>query len=1057
MLGRCPIRNRCRPRLILAGLMAPLAFLLPAEPSAALEAKNDTDFPLLQSARRAFEQQDHERATQLIEEACRKQPDLLQTDIQLTPSEWNRFWQATRATVHERRLSDDDDAGRVAIAERLHQAGLLQAARTMVIQALSIDPRNETAQQYARDWHAFGGGLVQYALHVRFNQPLLQETIQDENIEERLRSDKTFMLLPVQYFSGHERLALGPGSLIVRDEAGRQCSFRGLLLCEWQQRHRNRGAQESRSGLTDLDLKLQPSQDPIWETVYVAPCLEPEETMIDVDAPPAVPHQPFDLECVNTISPNRRSGGSNRRSSSLRNRDQTRQGSGFVIFVAEIPKDAEFVRCELAGSPDLDLPLDLVRQLDRDFSGLEPLDQKAGVTVLGRFATNPVRPIAAAAISKLAAIRRELSEVDNDDFSRGQEADAQGSDPLVQEIESALLEGLNHPDAFVRELTFDALLDERLTLSTGFLSQLTDTSDLPLLMELLELLEERLAESIEKDEGDSRHHRSRRQRDVPAMIADTMSDRPRSRAGFNDFALIHACLSHDEPAIRNRAVQIIIEDGSQQSLMLLTSLPGESRSSLVALYPRIRDPQLKAAVLKLVLLTAGPDVGAELLRESKGLSLKLRGEDDPLLIVMSTGQLGPATTELVNLLVDADFSHLADSPKLEQALLSLPIGQPGNQGLAEIALSLARRHFDGRYVAPTPVGDRRSMRRSRHQGNEANPFEALLTVLATHANIPRSVYQEAAGTLLEAGRIEPLDEGLHASADPNRRVALMRFFVRSGPYARHPDLPQFLARGLNSGNNRTTIAALNGLAVLYKSLPRDALWQFRLSAKMGISTEALLDLSLDKDRKIAEPATSFLAILASMSTDEEKEFALLTEKAARQGMLYRLDVKRITQPGADYGSMFYLTISEQELSPNGSRSSHRNALAMRRQLPMIGPTVQIQLAGNGQYQVVAAGRRIGQYEIDPKRMQQQTRRPNTQISINIGPMLRSVLTSEAARQQELVGRLDILELTTEQSTNIQYTTLGNWEGTWNSRNRGRSASGTYPIQLEAAWIILEPK
>jgi hypothetical protein len=244
---------------------------------------------------------------------------------------------------------------------------------------------------------------------------------------------------------------------------------------------------------------------------------------------------------------------------------------------------------------------------------------------------------------------------------------------------------------------------------------------------------------------------------------------------------------------------------------------------------------------------------------------------------------------------------------------------------------------------------------------------------------------------------------------------------------------------------------------LYKSLPRDALWQFRLSAKMGISTEALLDLSLDKDRKIAEPATSFLAILASMSTDEEKEFALLTEKAARQGMLYRLDVKRITQPGADYGSMFYLTISEQELSPNGSRSSHRNALAMRRQLPMIGPTVQIQLAGNGQYQVVAAGRRIGQYEIDPKRMQQKTRQPNTQISINIGPMLRSVLTSEAARQQELVGRLDILELTTEQSTNIQYTTLGNWEGTWNSRNRGRSASGTYPIQLEAAWIILEPK
>ncbi len=968
-----------------------------------IDAVNDPA-ALIALAQEYLVRQDEPAAAACVERACRLKPEWLESTEPQSPARWNEAWFRLRAAVRVGRLAAHDAAGRTEVAAWLFDAGLAEAAADLLLDALDIDRRCARARELADEWGLFGGGPMEFDLRPALSIDLTPEVLADEGLEAAPREGRTLLLVPFDYVPTRSTQVINRTALRVRDEAGRTHSPRGLVLLNYAP-----AAPACGEGARTLPAwTLQADNEPIWERIEVEP-------VTDASAPLA---GPFQLICVNSSPPMVRGGRARRPAGP--SGSQPRQGSGYAAFVVEVPAPITWIEVSIPRGPTLRIENALLELLHARIAPDTPAARLAALTEALRPAVRSFnRPIAGAAVAQLAmlaACREDLA------------------------VHRALLETVMHPDSTVRARGFEAVLNTRSPPSAVMVEAIESCPDPAVLESLLDELAIYLAAPAPSDAAPQ----------AAAPQADSIRRAvamlPSAADRADACVLLGACTRSGFAQVRDRAVGAALAAGTQESISLLVHLTRDTQASLIRRLPELTDLRVRSAAAR-VLLAANPQSAASLGAVMKDLSLGISGEDDPLLAVLASGQLGAGLVPMLDILANADLSAVAESPRLRQALETLPIGRSSDAGVAEAALKLALAQFKPAYRAPARTeGD------GRPTGPPTNAFENLLAMLASNANVPPEIAHPAAARLLEAGRVGTLHEALLKTTSRTRRSELIAFFVKDARWQKHEALPTFLAASLADSDMKNVQTALAALAALQKQADPRQMWRFRLAIKHGLPpTDRLIALTGAEDDKVAGAASGLLGWLAGLSRAEQAEMAAAGEPQGRADALRNIEMRRAGAPSGAFVCLLYVDVRSSAADQAGTSST---AAPARESIPLVAGTVSFQRTGD-RIQVVFDGLEIGAMPApDPA----GAGGSGGSVQLGAATLLRAALLSEDARREGLTGKIDLLGLAADQRCDVRYERLGTWAGTLSlTAGSGSAGPSSFPLQIAGARLLLEPQ
>jgi hypothetical protein len=952
---------------------------------------------------------------------CEIDPDLLTDDRRHSPRSWHDFWFTQRAAIRERALAPDDAAGRVELALWLHAAGIPEAARQMLMAALEVDDSLAEAQDLADRWRLFSGGPVRFDLGYGLTQPLLLEAYTDQGVELILRRDHVFLVLPFAYEPAESKLIINKSLLRAITSEGRAGLVKGIALLEHKggQPAGWPGGPSGRPVGSPAELGLQAGSEPLWERLEV-------ERNADGDV--------VEVVCFNTVQPVvPRPAGAGRAPVQPRDRPgapggrEVRPASGYAAFVIEVSRAMVHVDCEYRGAEPLRLEAELLAALAAPADAAGPGGERL-LEFLIRQASVEQAAIAAVAVGKLAMMRGQEEDLP------GEPVAADGA--RVRRIDAALLAAMAHPDRLTRRAAFDALIGGG-PLRASMLDQVRTLDNLEALKGMLEqarkALEPPAPTAGGQDPGDP--HRRFDPFFAPAdgedLVTRAVAGLPASHASPNVFAILAACLDHQDPTVRQRALDILLARPTQQSVQAMVAAGRTGRQDVIAKLAGVEKPEVKEALLRAMLTSADAEMLASLLAACSDVSLIITSESDPVLAAVTEHESGPVLEQLAALLARSDLSAVAHTGGFRRVMEAMAAHQHRPEARAGL-LKLALAQFSPAYEAPI---------RREHARGGLPQESAIEEILASLAGSPDAVVSRAAATaLVSAGRLELLNARL-AQTTPERRRELVRSLSGDKSLSEREALPMFLAGRLSDEDPGTIQAALASLAIIERGLEVRERWRARLAVKQALPSAALLALTDHADDRIARQAVDLLNRL-TQGSGAPVDFSVLPDQDARRDSLAILDGERAAWPTGLFACMVYLDVQPTASPPPVG-------LAGRKSVPLPSAQLMLRRSSAGNLEVLAGGNPIASISSPEQGV-------GGKLLIDAAPLLRAALGSPQAEREGLAGRVDLVWLNRARECELAYEQLGAWSGELQGQEHDMGSGPIRPLRITGARIILEP-
>lgn len=841
-------------------------------------------------------------ARMCVERACALEPGLLDDDLSREPLAWNELWFTRRAELRAQSLADHDAAGRVDIAVWLHRAGFRHEARTMLQEALELDPSLKRARRLADAWLPDTQRTVQLDLSYGAAHPLLPEELSDQGKPVEPREGMMLLLLPFRYDPTAHKVRLSKATARVTSDDGTMCRPVGLALIK------AKGRDES-PGLTPMPeaLSLQSDGSPLLERVIAE---------LDDDGQ-------IELTCHNTTPPlavlrQRGASQTRRREPKI----DTDTGSGFAAFVVEVPRDATSINIALPDDVTASADLEFLTMLSVQFEDIPEADHPGFIQNFITRAADENPLVAAGAVAKLGRIRRELG-VNRRGYRRRRDGDRDPAEPVRQAIEEAFLGAMQHVSPRVRREAFYALMDPEVRVSPVLVETLRTGSAEGAGSALLAELEKALALAPPRPPATATEARPSTQRpgeqeDPVPRTARLLTGRPASSAPPNVFVALSAALAGELQERQEQAMDIALSDATAQSLACLAHAPAEVRRRLLKQFLTIKSPGLRTSLLRVLLVVPDPANLITLLEGGADLSLVIEMPTDPLLQLVARPLPPKFRRPLIELLVRSDLSALARSKELEEMLDKLVETAVRQEETSPLLLQLARNNFEAAYQVPpavepraSAVPGRRSRRgRSRHRSRrDGTAFSHLLVRLATTEGIREDIAVAAGRDLVAAGRIDALREAILAMDSPGAQQQLLVGITKDRGLWEREALPMLLAGLIPAPNPRTVYSAVAALGYIYRGMDQAQQWRLNLAVKRVLSGDMLLPATFAAHDKTATLAMGLLRELGKMNEPEARLIAEAQTPEARAEALRHFNNGRKSRPEGAFAAMVFVDLS----------------------------------------------------------------------------------------------------------------------------------------------------
>lgn len=1038
---------------------------LTSEEQRKIIAEQDTD-KLLAMAQEFLTAGKEGGAKLCLDRATKAKPALLTLDkVPGTQSskEWNSFWYAYKARQQEKLLDAKDAAGRIKIAEWLHRVGEDGTARDLLKSALKINKDDPEVLKRMEEWNLSSESGFHVDLTVGLSQSLLPETISDEGEEIEPRRDQRFVLVPIAYSPGDTKLQIMPGALKAKSDDDKLCRVVGIMLLL-----ASGSSPAGPGGFSGrvVGLELQQPNDPILEQIEVQQARDGS----------------IELTMYNRVHPRvKREAGAPGSGRTSRDRDstprstagegrQTRAGSGYAAFLIEVPAASQSVQVICRNDPPAVLEFSFLEQLSKVNGDLQPSERGKLIDVLIGQASSQTPCVAAAAITGLASLREKSATAARDAGAARPGADRR--DPVTQKLEKAMLAGLESTSSRVRRETFAALVHSPAPLALATLSPLwadKKTAPAKYLLDQVEnilqtapVVEGRTPGAPVASSGDDRTQK------LMAMVVEL----PPSPAAPNAFSVLAACLGSGLPEVYQRSLDLILAYPSQQGLVALADTPRDAadvRTALIERLGKVTDNSVKVAALRIMLSVPDEATMVQLLDACEGIKTSLTGPDDPILRVFLRRPSMPAQIKLVELLGRSDLSKVATDETFAGILRSLSANAASNPGLQAALLKLARGQFRAEYQAPIHRGQGLPMPGGGGGLARSSAPELLLATLATVPKGDPKAAREAAGLLIEAGRLTVLEDQLKQATSVDQRVQVIQNVGVSKELAKRESLPVFLARRLADPEEKVSSAALSALAELYKNADANQRWRLDLAVKCGVDAKEILRLVQAKDAKTSRAAMSLIRQLGKMSATESDQI-LSSEPGVRDQKYAAFNEQRGTKPPGTYQCMVYLDL-KSAITPGppdagagdlpADQADGTPTLTEGTSLPLPDMRLVVQPEGAQGFRVVLDGRDLALgSEGDPGGPGRGAAPPASGpigLRIDAAPILLEALKKAQDQKVSFAGLVNQFVLNDRLPCELRHEQLGTWGGELQLQGAGgqRSVDPETPLQITGGKIYLE--
>ncbi|MBP7934954.1 MAG: hypothetical protein KA354_09945 [Phycisphaerae bacterium] len=973
--------------------------------------------------------------------------------------EWASFWYVYKAKQQEKQLDAKDAAGRVKIAEWLHKVGEDGAARDLLKSALKISKDDPEALKRLEEWNLSTESGFHIDLAFGLSQSLLPESISDEGQELEPRRDQRFMLVPVAYDPGDAKLQIMPSALKAKSDSDKPCRVVGIMLLLASG---SIPAMASGSSSRVSGLQLQQPNDPILEQIEAQRAKDGS----------------MDLTLYNRVHPRpkREPGapaGRTPREPTPRpapgEGKQTVPGSGYAVFLIEVPESAQSVQVICRNDPPATLGFEFLEQLSKVNGELQPSERTKLIDALIVHASSQTPCLASAAIAGLASIREKAAAAPDSGLARS------GGDrrsPTTQKLEKAMLTGLESASPQVRRETFSAFVYSPAPLALATLSTLWGEKKTAPAMYLLDQVES-ILQAVPATEdrtpvapvataSDDRTQR------LMAMVAEL----PPSPAPQNVFSILAACLGSGIPAIYQRSLDLIVAYPSQQSLVTVADMPrtaSDVRAALIERLTKVTENATKTAAMRILLSMPDESTTVKLLEACEGTKTALTGADDPILRAFKRGQPPQVQIKLVELLGRSDLSRVAGETAFADVLKMLASDATKDAGLQAALLKLARGQFQVTYEAPIHRGQGLPAAGGGVPGKSSAP-ELLLATLATVPKGDPKAAREAAGLLIEAGRLGVLEEQLKQATSVDQRVQVVQNVGVSKELAKREALPVFLARRLADPEEKVSVMALNALAEIYKNADANQRWRLDLAVKSGVDAKEILRLVQSKDTKVARAAMSLIRQLGKMSAAESDQIQS-SEPGTRDQKYAAFNDQRGAKPSGTYQCVVYLDVkSAATANPQDGNAGGMEAdlaegvvpLTEGTSLPCPDLRLTLQPEGAQGFRVIFDGRDLtlvgGEGDAGgPSRSAAPSSTGPVTLRIDAAPILLEALKKAQDQKSSFAAQVNQVVLNDRVPCELRHEQLGTWGGELQLQGAGaqRGMDLETPLQITGGKIYLE--
>ncbi|MHC4443941.1 MAG: hypothetical protein ACYTF1_05775 [Planctomycetota bacterium] len=1000
------------------------------------------------------------------------EPELMISTRRQSPTSWNSFWFGEVALLREKKLKKDDAPGRVELALWLKEANMSKLARQMLTAALEIDPKLPKAKELADEWNLFGGGPVRFDLTYGLTQPLLLESYSGGGEAIKLRKDRGLLLLPFAYNPGGNRLTIRSSYLKVTSNDSRSCSVKGILLMEHVSVESVGSSPQGGTKSSFPELKLQGSNQPLLWQVMITPREE---------------EGGYELKCY---SVRRRTSSRDKSAEKSFDRSKDKEpiiGSGYAAFLVEVPLDIDYLDCEYRGLSPVRIGVDLLEMLAVRVNDLSGQDIESFIEALSAKAKDKYGTVSSAAVGKLALIRSDL---------KGQSATSAAMAPI---IDGALVSAMGHSDRWTGRYAFEALAFDDQLLPDTTLQMIQISMDKDSMLSMLDLAKSIIDEVSQADASDqtgrsfSIDNSGMGQNESLGKLVGALKP---SVVSPNVYKILSACMNCNHADVRERALGLVLGDGTQYAILSLLDAPPEIQEAVVPRLAEIQDDESRSAVLRVLMPRTKDDTTlSKLLDACAQTSITITDDNDPLLTTLAGHRSPEVIRKLIDLLSQADLTEVSGSDSFSNILKTLAQERGKQPAVWSAMLNMALKQFNLPYEAPVSGGlNANAPRGARPSDTQAAGFESLLAFVAAGPKGQEQEARIAAEALVKVGRLSLLKERLK-NAPKDRRLKLIQHLSKNKELWSREALATFIAWCLMTDDIPTLEEGFKALDKIYEGCGPQQQWRINLAVKYGIDIKRLAGLSLHTEEAIARKGTDLLVRLSGMVPEQADEFRFIPGEKGREEMLNNLDKDQENRPSGKYVCVVYVDVKLDEQSRqsrNTSATENRTGstgtgvsrgwssswkrgssagkerqssasppmhYSSRRNIPLVVSPVKspivLELGGGGR--VLFKGRNIVISDKDTRSGAGRDRRQGP-LKIDAATLLRAALISADAKQEGLEGMVDLLSIRPGLQCDLRCEKLGTWSGRVNVGSSGRPTAGhgRAVFNITEATIVLEP-
>ncbi|NLE59169.1 MAG: hypothetical protein GX616_12470 [Planctomycetes bacterium] len=993
-----------------------------------------------------------------VEQICVKEPKLLtDPEPQTSSRPWNDFWFTCRAEMQAKKLAPKDAAGRLELARWLKQGGVFGPARGLVNEALQIDPGLSEAKALLAELEPPAQLDFRYAL----TKPVFLTEYMDQNVKVEAGRGYLLLLAPVRYRATEVRLSLIPGTIKVSADVGKMARVLGLLLTEEPPKGDPRATGGTGGAIVTPIQPTVPTPavppDQVPDT-FTTTFYERLQIELKDGLPTLTWHNTYTSRPTNpadrATGGSRTTGGTRGSAGGLSAREALAEkrgempANGWLGLLIKFPEDANTLTIELPEAPPESIDLNLLKLTQQQQastgqpSTIKPDDSFKAIS---KFATDSSAPTAQLATAWI-----------------GQHASAQtGSAGQVSatEIEAVrvLLAAGGHPDRRVRQAGFEGLMQHSGALPDEALDFLREEADEKTLAGLLDQVDVALSAGASLDPAATASVApGATSEPVLGKILETM---PASQAPANAFVILGACINSRRSQARQEALRILLNDGSQQSLQILAvpELRKDAQKTLAAQFAKIKNPDMKAAVLRLLLVNPESATVTTCLAACGDLAVKVSTDDDPLLTALQADNEkvnAKAKEALLLLLSRSDLSAIADSQKFTELLKSVEFENEKMPAVRSALLAMAAAQLRLPYQAPFARATKSGPSSPEQQ---AGGCETVLAKGAVDPKINQASAEKAALMLVASGRLEALKKQFIESKDVDRCVGIIRMLAKTKELWQRESLPVFLAAALGNENEEVRKETLSTLAILHDNCDKNNRWRINLAVRQGLDINKAVDLTFDPTTRIAEQATALIKRTVGMTLEEARDFDASTTAPARVTCLTeRIVGGRTKNPVGQYACLV-LVDAEVTAQPGAAQRPAQAAPTSRTNVPLTSARVTIKRGSGDALEILADDVEIGRQgdQADAGGDTAGQTQPGS-LSANPAELLIEALRSDDARREGFAGKVDLRTLRDslrQEKCELRPEPLGGWSAELNINTQGTSDN---PIRIVAAKIILQP-